>query len=282
DSENTDGASFLLDLGTNGEMVLETVNGKTGKTERIACATAAGPCFEGAKISCGMCAETGAVTCIENRDGAFFCVTVQNAPIRGICGSALIDLTAELLRLGILTVDGRLLEPEEVVEALSAESEQKIPSEWATRVVKVAVSVENSTREDFSVGFQLAPGITVTQEDFRELQLAVGAIRTGIRILFRRGEVTVDDVAHFRIAGGFGRGIRMRNAQKIGLIPAEISEKKLEFVGNSSLSGAVLAAVSERFWTLARTVADTTRCLDLALDRDFSDVFMESMFWEEF
>lgn len=262
-SGNTDGVSFLLDLGTNGEMVLETA------TEKIACATAAGPCFEGAKISCGMCAETGAVTCIENREGTFFYATVQDAPIRGICGSALIDLTAELLRLGILTADGRLLESDELTEDL--------PSAWAERVVKVAVS-EN----DFTVGFQLASEIVVTQEDFRELQLAVGAIRTGIRLLLRRGGVTVGDVTHFRIAGGFGRGIRMKNAQTIGLIPAGISEEKLEFVGNSSLSGAVLVAVSERFWTLAQTISETTQCVDLALDPDFSDVFMESMFWEEF
>ncbi len=257
--KNTDGASFLLDLGTNGEMVLET------STKRIACATAAGPCFEGAKISCGMCATAGAATYIENRDGDFFIETIRNAPIRGICGSALIDLVAETLRLGILTVDGRLLEPKELTS--------KTPSAWAKRVIKMA---------DSTVGFQLAPGITVTQEDFRELQLAVGAIRTGIRLLFKRGDATASDIAHFRIAGGFGQGIRMRNARKIGLIPTGISEEKLEFIGNSSLSGAILATVSEQSWTLAQTISNTTQCMDLALDPSFSDVFMDSMFWEEF
>ncbi|MBE6424908.1 MAG: DUF4445 domain-containing protein [Thermoguttaceae bacterium] len=247
---------LLLDLGTNGELVLKT------PSERIACATAAGPCFEGAKISCGMCAETGAVLHVEDRDGKPFFETMCDEPAVGICGSALIDLTAELLRLGILTADGRLLEPEELSE--------EIPAAWSRRIRKITPEM---------TGFHISGKICVTQEDFRELQLAVGAIRTGIQLLMRRGKLRASQLTAFHIAGGFGKSLRIRNAQRIGLIPVDVPPKNIHFLGNTSLAGSIIAARTPELWTRAETLARKTQCIDLALEDGFADVFMDSMLW---
>lgn len=257
---------FFLDLGTNGEMVLETPEG------RLACATAAGPCFEGAKISFGMCAGTGAIISCENKNGRPSFETFENSRLEGICGSALIDLTAELLSLGLLTSDGRLLEPEEV--------SLDVPVDWRCRILKKKLDSENSAKE--TLCFQIAGKIHVTQEDFRELQLAVGAIRTGIRLLLAKAGISASRLRTFRIAGGFGKGLRVRNAQKIGLIPASISESAVHFLGNTSLAGTIWAAASGRAWERAALLAKETLCIDLAQEENFSDVFMDSMFWEEF
>lgn len=258
--------TFFLDLGTNGEMVLNTGGEKPAL---IACATAAGPCFEGARISCGMCAETGAVTRIENLNGNFSFKTFRNAPVRGICGSALIDLTAELLRLRLLTPDGRLLEP--------AEIPPEVPSSWACRIQ----NEQNPETSFFEPVFRITENCGITQSDFRELQLAVGAIRTGIQLLLRRGGVSVSDLSSFQTAGGFGRNISIQNAQRIGLIPAEIAAENVEFPGNTSLAGGIFAAISDAAWEKAAEIAAGTECRDLALEPGFSDAFMASMFWPE-
>jgi len=252
--------AFLIDLGTNGEMVLETASG------RIACATAAGPCFEGAGISCGMCAEPGAICRVWNEADQFRLETVHDAPIRGICGSGLVELTTELLNQGLLTSDGRLLEPDEIPAAAPNAREA-----WARRV----------TYKNGELGFHLAGNFSVTQADLREMQLAVGAIRTGVKLLLKRGNVSPSDLASFRIAGGFGRNIRPTHARRLGLVPAELPLERVEFIGNSSLAGAIQAAISTDRWTEAEVLARETTCIDLSREEGFSDAFMDSMFWPE-
>lgn len=250
--------AFLIDLGTNGEMVLETPSG------RIACATAAGPCFEGSEISCGMCAEPGAICSVRNENGQVRIETVWDAPIHGICGSGLVELTTQLLCQGLLTPDGRLLEPEEIPSAAPNASQA-----WARRI----------QYENGELGFRLAGSFRVTQADLRKIQLAVGAIRTGVQMLLKRHGVLLSEVVRFRIAGGFGRNIQPACAQRLGLVPAELPLDRVEFIGNSSLAGAVQAAVSTERWTLAKTLSRDTQCIDLSLEKDFSDTFMDSMFW---
>lgn len=250
--------AFLIDLGTNGEMVLETSAG------RIGCATAAGPCFEGAEISCGMCAEPGAICRVWSENGQFRVATVQDAPICGICGSGLVELTVRLLDQGLLTADGRLLEPDEIPAKAP-----KAHESWARRI-----QFENG-----ELVFRLVGKFSVTQEDFRKIQLAAGAIRTGVTLLLKRSGITPSELASFRVAGGFGRNIRPECAQRLGLVPAEISLDRVEFIGNSSLAGAVQAAVSTERWAAAETLARGTQCVDLSQEEGFSDVFMDSMFW---
>ena len=111
--------------------------------------------------------------------------------------------------------------------------------------------------------------VRLTQRDIRELQLAVGAIRAGIKILLRQAGVRTQDLRRVLIAGGFGSFIRRANAQRIGLLPGDIERKRMSYVGNTSLAGAKWALLSTPARELAETLARRTRHLELSLDTDF-------------
>ncbi len=163
----------LVDLGTNGEIVI-------GNRKKILCAsTAAGPAFEGARISMGMRASTGAISQVAIESGRLACHVLGNATPSGICGSGLVDAVAAGLSLGVIEPSGRLAGKSNV---------------WA-----------------------LCPPVTLTQSDVRELQLAKGAIAAGMRILRERwgGEA---DLTRLYLAGAFGNYVNRASAQRIGLI----------------------------------------------------------------
>jgi uncharacterized 2Fe-2S/4Fe-4S cluster protein (DUF4445 family) len=162
----------LVDLGTNGEVVI-------GNRERMLCAsTAAGPAFEGAKISMGMRASTGAVSQVEVDDGRVTCHVLGNADASGICGSGLVDAVAVGLDLGIIASSGRL----------------------------------SDGRREWTI---CAP-VTLTQNDVRELQLAKGAIAAGIRMLMERWGTK--ELSRLYLAGAFGNYVSRTSAHRIGLI----------------------------------------------------------------
>lgn len=163
----------LVDLGTNGEMVV-------GNRERLLCAsTAAGPAFEGARISMGMRAATGAISEVNVADGEVRCRVLGNVAPRGICGSGLVDAVAAGLELGRIQPNGRL-----------------------------------PGGDDFPL---LAP-VSLTQADVRELQLAKGAIAAGVRILVQQWGARLEDVSQLYLAGAFGNYINRASAQRIGLL----------------------------------------------------------------
>ncbi len=245
--------AFMVDIGTNGEIVLAH-NGQLW-----AASTAAGPAFEGARISCGMRATRGAIEKVVF-DGGVRCSVIDDAPPAGLCGSGLIDAVAELLRAGIVTSDGRMLPPEALPEGL--------PGELRARVRRT----ENETVE-----FLLAPGVALHQRDVRELQLASGAIRAGIAILLKQAGLDVTELKHVLIAGGFGSFIRRNNAQRIGLIPPEIEHTRIRYVGNTSLSGARWALLSTQSRRRAEELARRTKHVELSTDMDFAMEFAMAM-----
>jgi uncharacterized 2Fe-2S/4Fe-4S cluster protein (DUF4445 family) len=168
----------LIDLGTNGEIVV-------GNRERMVCAsTAAGPAFEGARISTGMRAATGAISEVWVEAGELRCRVLGNVAPRGICGSGLVDAVAAGLSLGRIKPTGRLTDGESLL---------------------------------------LAPPISLNQWDVRELQLAKGAIAAGMRLLLQHWGATKDYLAQIYLAGAFGNYINLASAQRIGLLdfPAE-------------------------------------------------------------
>ena len=163
----------LIDLGTNGEIVV-------GNRERMLCAgTAAGPAFEGARISMGMRAATGAISEVRVRDGKLQCHVLGNVAPRGVCGSGLVDAVAAGLELGWISAKGRLANGESLT---------------------------------------LAGPVTLNQWDVRELQLAKGAIAAGLRILLEQWGAAKDDVAQVFMAGAFGNYINHTSARRIGLL----------------------------------------------------------------
>lgn len=252
-----EGPAFMVDIGTNGEIVL-ACNGSLW-----AASTAAGPAFEGARISCGMRATRGAIEKVV-LDGDVRCSVIDGARAAGLCGSGLIDAVAELLRAGIITPAGRMLPPEELPPAL--------PEALRARVRRGA---------DEAVEFVLAEGVALNQRDVRELQLASGAIRAGMSILLKQAGIEVSDLKQVLIAGGFGSFIRRSNAQRIGLIPPEIDHQRIRYVGNTSLSGARWALLSTESRRRAESLARQTRHVELSTDMEFAMEFAMAMRFPE-
>jgi uncharacterized 2Fe-2S/4Fe-4S cluster protein (DUF4445 family) len=162
----------LIDLGTNGEIVL-------GNRDRVLCAsTAAGPAFEGARISMGMRASTGAISQVTTEDGHLRCHVLGNTEAKGICGSGLVDAVAVGLDLGVIGKSGRFV--------------------------------------GGNGNWEICPGVALSQKDVRELQLAKAAIASGFEILCQRWHGR--DLGRLYLAGAFGNYVDRASAQRIGLL----------------------------------------------------------------
>ncbi len=123
--------------------------------------------------------------------------------------------------------------------------------------------------------------VTVTQQDIREIQLAVGAIRAGIEILLHNTNTKAAELKEVFIAGGFGAFIRRSNAQRIGLLPSHIDRRKIGFVGNTSLNGAQWALLSIPAREKAEEIARSISHVQLSLDPDFQEEFAKAMIFPE-
>ena len=260
DLADTEGAVLRVDIGTNGEIVLA----HAGKL--WAASAAAGPAFEGARISCGMRAVPGAIEKVAFDDDIELSVIGSVEPA-GVCGSGLIDLAAGLLDAGIVTTAGRLLRADELPASVRAPLRGRVRS-GAGGGSEFVLSERGG-----------GPGgpLTITHRDVRELQLATGAIRAGIRILLHQAGVSPSDLQCVLIAGGFGSFIRRNHAQRIGLLPTEIDHCRLHYVGNTSLSGAKWALLSTRARERAEDLARSTEHVQLSEDPDFQDEFAQAM-----
>jgi len=257
---------LLVDVGTNGEIVIV-------KDEKFwAASTAAGPAFEGARISCGMRATHGAVEKVVFDDDVR-CSTIANATPVGLCGSGLIDLAAELLKNGLLLTHGQLLSGDEVPAHVPDAIKRRIRKNEDDQV-EFLVYEQTQGRKDLKVA--------VTQKDIRELQLAVGAIRAGVEIMLRKTDTKVEDIESIFIAGGFGSFIRRTNAQRIGLIPKDVPHNKISFIGNSSLDGAQLALLSTNARQRAEEITKVVSHIQLSLDMDFQTEFANAMIFPEY
>jgi len=261
---DAEGPTLLVDIGTNGEIVL-MADGKLSATS-----TAAGPAFEGARISRGMRGSTGAIEKVIVDDRLRTNVIGNVSPI-GLCGSGLIDLAAELLRHRLLTPFGRLQPPDQ----LPAD----VLPDLANRVVLHDGQVSFLLASETETG-DGAP-VMLTQRDVRELQLATGAIHAGITILLRRAGLEPTDLQRVLIGGGFGNFIRRSNAQRIGLLPSRIERHRIRYMGNTALAGARLVALSRQARSLAEELARRTEHVDLSVDAEFQIAFAEAMIFPE-
>ena len=256
---------LLVDVGTNGEIVLA----KYGSI--WAASTAAGPALEGARISCGMRATHGAIEKVIFDEDVCYS-TFGNATPVGICGSGLIDLAAELLKSEILSTNGRLLPDDEIPSEVPKAIKRRLRKNEDGQI-EFVVYEQPEERRDLKVA--------VTQQDIRELQLAVGAIRAGVEIILRRTNTKVGEIEKIFIAGGFGSFIRRANAQKIGLIPNSVPHDRISFIGNSSLDGAQLALLSTDARKRAEEIARTVSHVQLSLDKDFQIAYIDAMIFPD-
>lgn len=182
---------LALDLGTNGEMVLGT------QQKLVACSTAAGPAFEGAKIRYGMRGATGAIQAFKIAGGGLKLDVIGGSKPRGICGSGLIDIVAELLRLKIIDNTGRIRKREDLAGELTGSLSgllDRVMEVEGMRAFILATASESATGEP----------VFLTQRDIRELQLAKGAVAAGIQIMLAELGLKTDDVETIFLAGAFG------------------------------------------------------------------------------
>ncbi len=239
--------SLMVDIGTNGEMVL-------GNRERlVCCSTAAGPAFEGAKIECGMRGAAGAVDHVRYRDGAWTYTTIGDAAPVGLCGSGLIDLVAELRKAGKISENGHL------------ESGQEVPSRF------VLVPPEKSGN---------GKGVYLTQKDVGEVQLAKAAIAAGIRLLMEELAVTEEAIEKVYLAGAFGNYMNPKSAAVIGMLPYSLSDRILP-VGNAAGEGAKLALLNAKERREMDDLVQNIGFVELAVSPEFQDCFVEELLFPE-
>ena len=260
-----EGAVLMVDIGTNGEIVL------AHDGELSAASTAAGPAFEGARISCGMRGARGAIEKVLLDKDVHLGVIGNTAPV-GICGSGLIDLAAELLRVGIVSPEGRLRPADELPPGLSSALTDRVRNADDGSTFFVLTEPDGGT---------LRKALSLTQRDIRELQLGCGAIRAGVSILLRKADLTPADLKTVLIAGGFGGFIRRDKAQRIGLLPPEVDHQRIHYVGNVSLAGARWALLSLEARKRGEELARQTRHVELSVDGDFQTEFAKAMIFPE-
>lgn len=251
--------TLIVDIGTNGEIVLGT------KDKLYAASCAAGPALEGARISCGSRATEGAIEAVVvGRDDIDLDVIGNQQP-RSICGSGLIDAVAVLLDLGIIDTSGRFSEPDNLHDTL--------PPAIISRIIKV----------DNQICFILSKStdnnccdVILTQRDIRQVQLAKAAIRAGIEILIRKLDIKEDGIEQIFLAGAFGNYIRPESALRIGLLPASDTQQ-LHFIGNAAAAGAQMILLSRRYRDHARELACKIEYVEIANEPDFQDIYAECM-----
>jgi len=244
--DRADGIRMLLDLGTNGEIVLRTPNGM------LATSAAAGPALEGATISAGMFATDGAVERVELAGDGLAIGVIGGPPARGLCGSGLLDLIAALLDAGIMDASGRIRED-------------------AAHALATRVSETDGVRV-----FEVAPGVSLTQHDVRQVQLAIAAFAAGIGELLDAAGVGADDVAELVVAGGFGLHVGAHALARMGVIPrAWVGIAR--FAGNTALAGTAMALLDSDARRRADAVAHHTQTIDLATRATFQTRFIGAM-----
>ena len=243
------GVRLLMDIGTNGELVLG------GKDGLISCSVACGPAFEGAEISCGMRSVPGAISAVRFAQGEFWYVVIGGGYPKGICGTGIVDALAEMLRSGVVDGTGRLLEPDELPKGL-----------------RETVSINKKGNLSFTV----APGVKLRAADIRKLQLAKAAVRAGVELLMKRAGVTAQDIDEVYLAGGFGTRLNIQSAAAIGLIPPELADKT-RAVGNASLDGAHRALCTPGGFDSLLEIRARCGYMEISGSAEFFDAFVDAM-----
>ncbi len=252
------GTALLMDLGTNGEMALHH------EGNIYACATAAGPVFEGANIHFGMPALPGAIAKVglskQSPDPAIETRVLGDVEPIGICGTGIVDAVALMVELGVVEESGYLQSLDEASEDLR----HFLGEEEGTHV------------------FYLTPDKTVyiTQADVRNVQLAKAAVCAGVRTLVHRAGISINDLEKLYVAGGFGAVISMKSAARIGLFPREL-ENRAQSIGNSSAEGAAALLISEEAARREEEIADKCVYVELSTSPEFNEFYIDEMEFSE-
>ncbi|MBU0993207.1 MAG: DUF4445 domain-containing protein [Proteobacteria bacterium] len=248
-----EGVILGLDIGTNTEISL-IVNGA-----HFACSAASGPAFEGAHIRYGLRAISGAIEKIIIHNERVEYKTIDNQPPKGLCGSGILDLVAQMLRSGIIDRKGSMIDS------------------YFDRI-RMGKNIEKAfivVPADQNNGFE----ITFSRKDVNEIQLAKAAIRTGTSLLLRHAEISEQDITKVVIAGAFGTYLDVQSGMDIGMFP-QISKGKFLQVGNAAGTGAKMALLSLERRKRAEELARHVTHVELTKEKNFSSMFARALLFD--
>jgi len=243
--------SLFIDVGTNGELVIGN------RDFFVTCACSAGPAFEGGGIDRGMRAAPGAISSvkIDAATGGPSITVIGGGEPRGICGSGMIDLLAELFLSGRLDPAGRL---------------------------DLSRGMERMGRTGRRAFYELAEGpdgrsIRVSEIDIENIMRAKAAIYSATALMLDNIGISYNDISRFYIAGGFGKTLNIENAVAIGLLP-DVPRERFNYIGNASLQGSYRLLISERQRSLVRSLARRMTYIDPGSDPRYMDHYTAALF----
>ena len=252
---DSDELRMLIDIGTNGEIVI-------GNRDFLVCASAsAGPAFEGAECRCGMRATRGAIDHIRLADAenVLSYSTIASAPPQGLSGTGYVDILAEMLRVGVIDKTGRI----------NPDAGRRVrDGEYGESEFLVFPAEITGNEKD----------VVISQSDVNNILRAKAAIFAATNVLLKSLSMTFDDVTEIMVAGAFGNFLNLENAVCIGLLP-DVPTSRLRFVGNTSLAGAKLAALSRHAYESILDIADRTTYFELSTEPSFMDQFVSACFF---
>lgn len=242
---------LFIDIGTNGEMVL-TLNGKMTATS-----TAAGPAFEGMNITFGMRAGSGAIESFEIDEAYQVKVkTIGDKKAKGICGSGLFDIVGELVRVGVIEKNGRIIKADRCT----------LPPSIKDRI----------TKYEGKAAFQITEDVYLTLMDIRQIQLAKSAIRAGIEAMIGLNEVSSKEIDLVYIAGSFGYHLKPKSLIHVGIVPAEL-ESRIRFIGNTSKTGGSAFLLNTDCREKMKNTVKKITALELSTYPNFEALFVNCM-----
>ncbi|MCL1836258.1 MAG: corrinoid activation/regeneration protein AcsV [Treponema sp.] len=245
--------SLLIDLGTNGELVL-------GNSEFLmSCACSAGPAFEGGDIGCGMRATDGAIEAcaVDRKTMAPQCTVIGGQKPLGLCGSGLIDLIGELFRCGIINARGKFVK----------EGNRIRRDEWGGAAYIAAFADESADGREICLG----------ESDIDNFIRAKGSIFSAIQTLLASLDFDYSVIENVYVAGGIGSGINMRNAIRIGMLP-NLPAEKFKYIGNSSLHGAYSMLVSSEAAAMIEQTGRGMTYIELSTHPGYMDELVAACF----
>jgi len=248
------GPALLIDVGTNGEIVLG------GKDWLASCSCSAGPAFEGGEVSSGMRAMEGAIDKIRiNEDFSTSYHVIGEVDPAGICGSGLIDLIAEMYSRGVIDRKARI---------------QDVAND---RVRQSDSGMEYIVERRAKMGPYATRDLTVTDADLQNLVRTKAAVYGACSVLLRKTGETFENLQKIFVAGGFGYHLDIGRAIAIGMFP-DLPMEKYSFIGNGSLGGARLALISAKRRREVNEIFSKMTYLELSVDDEFYDEFSSAMF----
>lgn len=245
--------SLFIDVGTNGELVV-------GNSEWLmGCACSAGPAFEGSGIKCGMPATEGAIERLRlHADGTLDYEVIGDSKPKGLCGSGLIDLLAELLVHGYIDRSGTFNDEKATSRIIDSE----------TGACFLVLGGEHCFWER---------DLVITENDIKNLIRTKGAVFSACSLLLKNVGFTYDKLDAIYIAGGFGRYLDIENAIRIGLFP-DVDRSKFHYLGNSSLLGSYLILISDRNRKLVNEIANKMTYLELSTEPGYMNEYTGALF----